>query len=98
MGALAPGCALSERGLRELALPLSWGAPLVCGGENLFQNRGQVGEHLLVREAKHAAAESIQLLCSDLVVLGLLVVNPAIDLDHQPAGRAVEIEDEGTDG
>ena len=75
-------------------------ASVLDGGDDSFENAWEVLEDLFVAEADHVVVDQLQRLGARLVPLLLhrLVVDGAVDLDHQAGGRAVEIEDEAADG
>jgi hypothetical protein len=57
-----------------------------------------VSENALVREAKDAQLERLQVLLSIRVLVSSSLVDAAIHLDDQPGFLAVEVDNEASDG
>jgi hypothetical protein len=63
-----------------------------------IQQGGKVIDDLVIREAQRADAVGEQGCVARGIAVALLLVHRAVELDAEPLGRAVEVEDESADG
>lgn len=83
---------------RALASPMVRpDAGTMDGLGNPHDDASHVGEDLLVPHAKHLQPFELKGFRSSLIFRSLQVVDVAIHLDHEPRGKAVEVDDPTAD-
>ncbi len=93
-----PGGTRPDRGGGAIRTDIVDGGSGSCNLGNPREDRGEVGQPLLVAEAEDAVAVGTEVLRSVGILFDLLVVDISVDFDNELAGSAVEVEDERING